>query len=113
MIRRTSSPKLLRFDVLADRGSAAERRRFFWSGLPACKVDGTLSLSRVRASSTPDATKRKSWGGDMSFDGHLDEAGESVLHGWAHSSAIPELTIHVDIVINGRLVGRARAGNFR
>ena len=49
----------------------------------------------------------------MSFEGHLDEAGEFVLHGWAHSRALPELVIHVDIVINGRLVGRARAGNFR
>ncbi|MGH6838133.1 MAG: class I SAM-dependent methyltransferase [Methylocella sp.] len=49
----------------------------------------------------------------MSFEGHLDEAGEFVLHGWAHSCTIPELVIHVDIVINGRLAGRTRAGNFR
>ena len=49
----------------------------------------------------------------MSFDGHLDQADEFVLHGWAHSSQIPELTIHVDIVINGRLAARARAGDFR
>jgi hypothetical protein len=45
----------------------------------------------------------------MSFDGHLDEASEFVLHGWAHSHAFPELVIDVDIAINGRLVGRAHA----
>jgi SAM-dependent methyltransferase len=49
----------------------------------------------------------------MSFEGHLDEASEFVLHGWAHSWTLPKLVIHVDIVVNGRLAGRARAGNFR
>jgi SAM-dependent methyltransferase len=52
-------------------------------------------------------------GGAMSFDGHLDEVGEFVLHGWAHYSEVPELALTVDIVINGRLAGRARARDFR
>lgn len=49
----------------------------------------------------------------MAFLGHLDAADEFLLHGWAHSEALPKLSLYVDIVINRRLVCRLLADSYR
>jgi SAM-dependent methyltransferase len=70
-------------------------------------------ISRLRAAGTASAVKTGVLESGMSFVGHVDAAGEFCLHGWAHSNTLPQLTIHVDIVINGRLVQIVPATSFR
>lgn len=49
----------------------------------------------------------------MAFIGHLDSAGESGLNGWAHTDSLPNLSVHVDIVINRRRVSKLLADSYR
>lgn len=76
-------------------------------------VDPYADTKRQRPQGTLVISQAEALGDNMSFDGQLDKAEEFGLHGWVHCSDVPELALTVDIVINGRLAGRARAGNFR
>lgn len=45
--------------------------------------------------------------------GHVDEASDGVLYGWAFQPDAPDRRLCVDVLIDGRFVGQARAHLFR
>ena len=49
----------------------------------------------------------------MAFLGRLDTANDFMLHGWAHNEALPNLSLHVDIVINRHLMCKLLADCYR
>lgn len=49
----------------------------------------------------------------MALHGHVDEASEFVIHGWAYDDAALGESVEIDVVIGGALVGTVRADQFR
>jgi len=49
----------------------------------------------------------------MAFRGRLDTANDFMLHGWAHSDDLPDLPVHIDIVINQKLACKLLADCYR
>jgi phospholipid N-methyltransferase len=49
----------------------------------------------------------------MAFLGFLDVAEESSIEGWAHSDTLPNLPLHVDVLINRRRVVKLLADSYR
>jgi hypothetical protein len=49
----------------------------------------------------------------VALHGHIDEAGEFAIHGWAHNEEAPDQPADVEVAINDVVVGTVRANLFR
>jgi 2-polyprenyl-3-methyl-5-hydroxy-6-metoxy-1,4-benzoquinol methylase len=49
----------------------------------------------------------------MAFLGHLDSATKFSMNGWVHNDTLPNLSLHVDILINRRRVCTLLANSYR
>jgi SAM-dependent methyltransferase len=49
----------------------------------------------------------------VALHGHLDEAGEFAIHGWAHDDLSPDQPLTIEILIGGTLAGAVQADLFR